>query len=90
MKTTPTQKKLYELIDEILWTDWDPIGVNDIEDARYEYQGYTPHIFSLKIQDADKTKIAEHLYTIETINMGMQGDKNRCMKIALKIIDTIA
>ena len=80
-------KKIYELIDEILWKDWDPIGVNDIEDVRDEYQSYTPHIFSLTIHGADKIKIAEHLCKIETVNMGLTGDKNHCEEIAQKIID---
>ena len=84
---TSDQKKLYELIDEILWRDWDPIGVNKIEDVRDEYQSYTPHIFSLTIQGADKIKIAEHLYNIETIIMGMKGNKNYCEEIAQKIIN---
>ena len=58
---TEKQKKLYKAIDEILWKDWDPIGVNDIEDVRDEYQGYTPYIFSLTIHGADKIKIAEKI-----------------------------
>lgn len=48
-KMTEKQKKLYKAIDEILWQDWDPIGLNDNEEIRDEYQGYTPHIFSLTI-----------------------------------------
>ncbi len=87
MKMTADQKRIYEVIDQILWKDWDPIGVNDIDDVRDEYQSYTPHIFSLTIQGADKIKIAEHLYKIETINMGMTGNKNHCEEIAQKIID---
>ena len=87
MKMTNDQKKLYQIIDEILWKNWDPIGVNDIEDVRDEYQSYTPHIFSLTIQGADKIKIAEHLYKIETITMGMTGNKKHCEEIAQKIID---
>lgn len=31
-------QKLYKVIDEILWKDWNPIGVNDIPSARDEYQ----------------------------------------------------
>jgi hypothetical protein len=86
---TEKQKKLYKAIDEILWKDWDPIGVNDIEDVRDEYQGYTPHIFSLTIHGADKVKIAEHLFEIETVNMGMNGNKIHCEKIAEKILSQI-
>jgi hypothetical protein len=86
---TEKQKKLYKAIDEILWKDWDPIGVNDMEDLRNEYQGYTPHIFKLVIEGADKIKIAKHLYQIETVNMGMNGDKIHCDKIAEKILSQI-
>ena len=82
------QKKIYELIDQILWKDWDPIGVNDIEEVRDEYQSYTGHIFSLTINGADKLKIAEYLYKLETINMGITGNKKHCEEIAQKIIDT--
>ncbi|MVN23473.1 hypothetical protein [Mucilaginibacter arboris] len=83
---TKQYEKLYKVIDEILWKDWDPIGVNDIEDVRDEYQSYTPQIFSLTIQGADKVKIAEQLYKIETVNMGFTGNKNHCEEIAQKII----
>jgi hypothetical protein len=86
-KMTSNQKEIYNLLDELLWKEWDPIGVNDIEDVRDEYQSYTPAIFSFKINGADKVKIGEYLYKIETINMGLQGNKFRCEEIAQKIID---
>ncbi|WP_302568333.1 hypothetical protein [Culturomica massiliensis] len=82
---------IYKAIDEILWKDWDPIGINENENIRDEYQGYTPHVFTLKIQGADVHKIAQHLYKLETIDMGMTGDKelvlNHCKTIAQKIIE---
>ena len=84
---TEKQKESYNIIDEILWREWDPIGVNDIEDVRDEYKSYTPHIFSLTIQGADKMKIAEHLYKLETVNMGLTGNKNHCEEIAQKILE---
>jgi hypothetical protein len=84
---TLKQNKLYCEIDEILWKDWDPIGVNEIEGIRDEYQSYTPHIFSLTIKGSDKAKIADHLYEIETKNMGLTGSKEQCEKIASKIIE---
>ncbi|BEG99076.1 hypothetical protein [Bacteroides sedimenti] len=91
MEMNEKDKSIYQAIDEILWRDWDPIGVNDNEDIRDEYQSYTPHIFSLKKQGADIHKIAQHLYQFETINMGMTGNKelvlNHCKTIAQKILD---
>jgi len=61
MNKEPGKSKIYKLIDEILWKDWDPIGVNDIPSARDEYQSYTPQVFSLKTANADPEKIAQHL-----------------------------
>jgi hypothetical protein len=71
-KMTSEQEKIYNEINEILWNDWDLIGIND-EAPRDEYQSYTPAIFSLKIKGADKKAIAEKLYEIETIRMGLSG-----------------
>ena len=82
---TDKQKKLYKAIDEILWKDWDPIGVNDIEDVRDEYQGYTPAIVKLYKSKADAKIIADKLHEFETQNMGMIGNYENCMKIANKI-----
>ncbi len=78
---------LYKTIDEILWFDWDPIGVNDNEEIRDEYQGYTPQVFKLKKDGADLNKIAKHLYQLETVSMGMNGNLEQCKEIAEKIIN---
>ena len=80
-------KELYNQIDEILWRDWDPIGINNEENIRDEYYGYIPQIFNLKIQGADKTKIANYLYEIETVNIGTNGDIQNCELVAEKIIN---
>lgn len=39
----------YKGVREILWNNWDPIGVNNIA-PRDEYQSYVPEIFFLLIQ----------------------------------------
>jgi hypothetical protein len=80
-------KELYNKIDEILWKDWDPIGINDEEQIRGEYYGYVPQIFNLKIQEADKNKIANCLFEMETVNMGTNGNKQNCELVAEKIIN---
>lgn len=86
MKMTSEHKKLYKAIDEILWKDWDPIGINDIA-PRDEYQSYTPTIFGLKINGAGKEAIANKLYEIETVTIGVSGNIDLCRKIAEKIIN---
>jgi hypothetical protein len=45
LKLPPQQRALYEGIDEILWREWDPIGISELEDApRDEYYGYLPQV----------------------------------------------
>ncbi len=81
------QDTLYKIIDEILWNDWDPIGVNEYEeDARDEYHSYLPQIFKLKIDNAGKELIAQHLLKIETERMGLPGNIEKCRVVAQKII----
>lgn len=79
---TDEQIRLYKLIDEILWNDWDPIGVNDIPEARDEYQSYIPAIFSLVIKEASEAEIAGKLYQIEVERMGLPGNKENCLRVA--------
>lgn len=75
---------LYQQIDQILWEDWDPIGVNDIA-PRDEYQSYTPLILKLVKSNSDTTKIAEKLHEIETKTIGVLGNYESCLKVAEKI-----
>lgn len=77
---------LYKKIDDILWLDWDPIGIND-DAPRDEYQGYVPEIFNLKKSGADRIEIAKRLLKLETENMGMGGTLENCLLIADKIIN---
>lgn len=86
MGLTSDKKELYNAIDEILWNDWDPIGVND-NAPRDEYQRYTPIIFSLKINGEDSETIAAKLYEIETVTIGVMGSIEHCRQIAEKIIN---
>mgnify|MGYP000482277283 CR=1 FL=1 len=76
---------LYETIDYILWNEWNPIGINDIA-PRDEYKSYTPAIFNLKNNGADKELITKTLFKIETETMGLLGNLEHCEKIADRII----
>ena len=78
----------YQKIDDILWYDWDPIGINDIA-PRDEYQSYTPQIFNLLKTEKNREAIVEALSKIETGNMGLAGNMEKCLKIADKIFAVI-
>ena len=77
---------LYKKIDDILWFDWDPIGVNDLA-PRDEYQSYVPEIFGLVKAKADRQEIASRLHKLETENMGMSGTIEKCLTIADKTLN---
>jgi hypothetical protein len=77
-------KELYQTIDEILWTDWDPIGINEVA-PRDEYQSYTPTILNLKIKGVDSETIANKLHEIETNTIGVLGNLDKCRAVADKI-----
>ena len=86
---TEKDKELYRAISHILWHDWDPAGINDHENLWDEYLGYTPHVFKLKKSGADKIKIADHLYRIVKVDLGMYGcttTRDHCKAVAQKIV----
>ena len=76
---------LYKKIDDVLWFDWDPIGVNDVA-PRDEYQSYVPEIFNLVKAKENRQVIADRLLKLETKNMGMNGTIENCLRIADKIL----
>jgi len=76
---------IYKKIDDILWYDWDSIGIKDMA-PRDEYQSYVPRIFRLKKSGADRQEIANLLLRLETETMGMGGKLESCLAIADKII----
>lgn len=82
-KWKPKEMALYKKVDEILFYEWNPIGVDDL--PRDEYQYYLPKIYALKKSGADNETIATALYKFETDRMGLDGNIERCRDIAKKI-----
>ena len=75
---------------EILWKHWDPIGVNDCEDARGEYDGYAPGLVAMIEQGKDRRSIANHLASLQTVNMGLPGaDHERDLGVADLLIENL-
>ncbi len=61
-KLSADEKRLYRRIAEILWEEWDPIGVNDGENkGDDEYENYVPHIFRLTLEGNHPRRIAGSL-----------------------------
>ena len=87
-KLPPKQLELYQRLDEILWVDWDPIGVSEMAEARDEYYDYLPRVFHLALENADVSKLADYLFSIETEAMGLSGNMKHCVEIAELILRT--
>ena len=79
---------LNQLIDEILWTDWDPIGIKDVA-PRDEYQACATGICSRVLQNRSANHIANKLYESENEIMGVNGSKEYCLAVANKIMNEI-
>ena len=77
----------YKEIDKILWQKWDPIGINDCDEARDEYYSYLPGIFKLKAEQADQETLAQYLFKLETENMGLGGNLENCRLVAELILE---
>lgn len=85
MKMTQEQLKLYKAIDDILWFDWDPIGINKIGVGE-EYYSYLPQVYQLKVNGSSKMEIAKYLDEVVTERMGMESNMEFNIQIAEKII----
>ncbi len=81
---------LFAKVSEILWKEWDPIGVYDPESEwDDEYDNYVPVIVGYLLNDRDLYKISSHLVEIEINSMGFDGQKvtEHHKNIAQKLID---
>ncbi len=61
-------KELIQRIDEVLFYEWDPIGVSDEPWARAEYSSYAMTILKYVLNE-DLNQIANQLSKIETDSM---------------------
>ncbi|MEQ1538695.1 MAG: hypothetical protein ABL928_07195 [Sphingorhabdus sp.] len=73
-----------EQLKTLLWKEWDPIGVNDMEDAKDEYDSYAFQIFVMLNEGRAEEDVMSYLNWLETdhIGLGLSG-KNE------KIVDRI-
>ncbi len=79
-------KELNQRIDEILYYEWDPIGVSGEPCARAEYSSYTMTILKYVLKE-DLNQIANQLSKIETDSMGLTSNKKHNLKVAKKLLD---
>jgi hypothetical protein len=78
-------QSLFNKIEHILYSDWNPMGGPGI--PKNEYESYVPVIMKLKKEGASAETIAQTLHQIESEKMGKKGSLEHCRKVANKIMD---
>jgi hypothetical protein len=63
--------ELLPAVSDILFREWDPIGINDNEGCRDEYNGYVPAVVQWLLSGADEYMLASRLSQIQRVGMGM-------------------
>lgn len=82
------EKQLYKEISEILWNEWDPIGVNDGNlEFDDEYNAYIPQIHKLAMEDQNKDVIANQLSFIVKERMELTPSEDHSKNVASLIIE---
>lgn len=81
-----TSKKLSVFqINRILHREWDPIGVNNIENTEDEYIGYANQVYHFLINKKGENSIFNYLLKVELEYLGTEPDKKNLEKISKKI-----
>ena len=83
------QKRYEELrrkISDILLRDWDPIGVEGVEEAHDEYDGWSRKILQLIVDGADANKIAHHLAKLESGVLATDVNPKKLIPVAEKLL----
>jgi len=81
-----------EGLKALLWEEWDPIGVNETDYPRDEYDSYALKLYTMLAANASREEILNYLVWVRTeyIGIGKKGDPatdadqvvaNKAMKI---------
>ncbi|MDU6412119.1 MAG: hypothetical protein E6560_14300 [Yersiniaceae bacterium] len=75
---------LYKAVKSILLNEWDPIGINEFEEAHDEYDAYIPPICNMLAQRKSTAEIYTYLrWAIDA--MGLDGDEVAERAVAEKL-----
>ncbi|MGN6064498.1 hypothetical protein [Brevundimonas diminuta] len=78
-------------LDRLLFRQWDPIGVSDMEGwADDEYRAYLPKFWKLVRSGSTETQIVEYLAEIERDRIEFETSDEHRLDIARKAIALVA
>ena len=76
--------EIQQSIRNILFLDWDPIGVNYNKNVEDEYDHYIAQVYRLLINKASASRIKEHLIYLETGIVGERVTSEQQLEIIVK------
>ncbi|HKQ20255.1 MAG TPA: hypothetical protein VJW75_10970 [Candidatus Eisenbacteria bacterium] len=85
--TRERAKRYHAAVAEILLHEWDPLGVVDVPEADDEYDTYVNGVTSLLVRGASKEKLIAYLWTVETQNIGLDGDRPRIESTVARLLE---
>jgi hypothetical protein len=74
-------KQYHQAIRRVLLHDWDPIGIANEPKAHDEYDNYIHQIHGMLIRHEPKHKLFDHLWWLETEQIGLSGSRSRTEKV---------
>jgi len=80
------QNELEKRVDEVLYYEWDLIGVSDEPYARAEYRSYITSVLGHVENNKTANEIADYLCSIESDSMGLTSNKENAIKAAEVLI----
>lgn len=78
-------RKLVACVDELLLSEWDPIGVGRFEGAFDEYSSYAPGVARYALRGNAGT-VADHLARLRTQSMGLQPKPSADLLVAERLV----
>ena len=78
-----------EKVREVLIADWDPVGIQDVPNARDEYDQYVNSVTNMMGAGNSAAAIAKHLLDIEVNVMGLKGNTERARLVAEKLLSLL-
>ena len=79
-------REIQEQIRQVLFYDWDPIGVQETTEAQDEYDSYIGGVYRLLVSSAQDEELVEHLYRIERETMGLgPRDKSGLLPVVQRL-----
>ena len=83
----PSPDPLLNAVREVLFREWNPIGVSDNELCSNEYDSYAPTICQWLRDGVDEYRLTSHLNELQRNGMGMSSiDEELDRKIARRLI----